>query len=99
RRVVGVRLASDGSAASTIADADLVVDASGRSSSTSKWLEDAGFEVPAETLVNAFGGYASRLLRIPDEVWPDRWRFIGQLPMPHNTKGAILYPQDAGLFI
>ena len=98
RRVVGVTLA-DGASATTIDDADLVVDASGRVSGTSTWLEQAGFEVPAETLVNGFGGYASRLLRVPEDAWPGTMRFIGQLPMPGNTKGAILYPQDAGLYI
>jgi len=97
RRVVGVELANGET--SVLDDADLVIDASGRSSSTSKWLAAAGFAAPAETLVNAFGGYASRLLRIPEDVWPDEWRFIGQLPLPRNPKGGILYPQDDGLHI
>lgn len=98
RRVVGVEL-DDGDGVTAVDDADLIVDASGRSSSTMTWLEQAGFTAPEETNVNAFGGYASRLLRIPDEVWPDTWRFIGQLPLAHNPKGAILYPQDSGLSI
>lgn len=83
----------------TSIDADLVVDASGRGSAAPAWLERAGFEAPSETLVNAFGGYASRLLMVPDDAWPDNRRVLAQLPMPSNTKGAILYPQDNGLYI
>ena len=49
--------------------------------------------------MNAFGGYASRLLSIPEDAWPSDWRFVAQLPMPRNTKGAVVYPQDGGLYI
>jgi 2-polyprenyl-6-methoxyphenol hydroxylase-like FAD-dependent oxidoreductase len=80
-------------------DADLVVDASGRGSSAPQWLTEAGFEAPADTVVNAFGGYASRLIRIPDGAWPDSVSFAAALPTPANTKGAIVYPQDSGLYI
>ncbi len=99
RRVVGVTFADGDATTRRIDDADLVVDTSGRTPATSKWLEDAGFAAPAETLVNAFGGYASRLLHIPEDAWPSDWRFVAQLPMPRNTKGAVVYPQDDGLFI
>jgi len=79
---------------------DLVVDAGGRGSGASRWLERAGFEVPTETVVNGFGGYASRWLRVPDDAWPaEGLRSIANLPCPKNTKGAILYPQDNGLHI
>ncbi|WP_261566563.1 NAD(P)/FAD-dependent oxidoreductase [Frankia gtarii] len=96
-RVCGVVLdgADDGS---RTLDADFVVDASGRGSVAPGWLEEAGFEVPTDTVVNAFGGYASRLIRVPD-VWPDGVRFAAALPAPGATKGAIVYPQDNGLYI
>jgi len=101
RQVAGVTLA-DGEAgddATRVIAADLVVDASGRGSAAPGWLERAGFEAPAETRVNGFGGYASRLLRVPDDAWPGDMRYMATLPTPGNTKGAILYPQDNGLHV
>jgi hypothetical protein len=49
--------------------------------------------------VKGFVGYASRWLRVPDRAWPGDMRLIAQLPMPGNTKGGILYPQDNGLHV
>jgi 2-polyprenyl-6-methoxyphenol hydroxylase-like FAD-dependent oxidoreductase len=100
RRITGVLLGGDAAGdAPTPLEADLVVEASGRGSAAPGWLEAAGFEAPTETQVNAFGGYASRLLRVPDEIWPEGVRFVAQLPLPGCTKGAIVYPQDNGLHI
>src|SRR5262249_41234862 len=46
--------------------AELVVDASGRASKLPDWLTTIGYEAPAETVINAHLGYASRLYEIPD---------------------------------
>jgi len=98
RRIEGVKVSGD--AGSSEIRADLVVDTSGRGSGSVGWLEHEGFETPAETIVNGFGGYASRLLKVPDDAWPrEGLRSIAALPMPSNTKGAILYPQDNGLHV
>ena len=97
-RVTGV-LIGDDTGAATVLEADLVVDASGRGSAGPAWLEQAGFEAPTDTIVNAFGGYASKLLRVPDDAWRGDFRFVAQLPTPTCTKGAIVYPQDNGLYI
>jgi 2-polyprenyl-6-methoxyphenol hydroxylase-like FAD-dependent oxidoreductase len=80
-------------------ECDLVVDAGGRGSAAPKWLEQSGLTPPDETLVNGFVGYASRWVRVPEEAWPGDYRFIAQLPIPGNTKGGILYPQDNGLHV
>jgi 2-polyprenyl-6-methoxyphenol hydroxylase-like FAD-dependent oxidoreductase len=80
-------------------EADLVVDAGGRGSAAPKWLEQGGLAPPDETLVNGFVGYASRWVRVPEDAWPGDYRFIAQLPIPGNTKGGILYPQDSGLHV
>jgi 2-polyprenyl-6-methoxyphenol hydroxylase-like FAD-dependent oxidoreductase len=99
RRVDGVVVTEADGATSRVIRADLVVDASGRGGGASAWLERSGFRAPRETVVNAFGGYASRLLAIPDEAWPGDMRYVAQLPMPSNTKGGILYPQDNGFYV
>jgi 2-polyprenyl-6-methoxyphenol hydroxylase-like FAD-dependent oxidoreductase len=65
--VAGAKVRSrDGSAAGKGGDeevvlADLIVDASGRNSDASRWLEELGYEPPEETVVDAHLGYASRL--------------------------------------
>ena len=43
--------------------ANLVVDASGRGSHTPWWLEDIGYPAPQETIINAFAGYSSLIVR------------------------------------
>jgi 2-polyprenyl-6-methoxyphenol hydroxylase-like FAD-dependent oxidoreductase len=95
RRVEGIVARTD-SGEVTIS-ADLVVDTSGRGSAAMSWLEREGFPVPEETVVQGFGGYASRLLRVPDDAWPaEGLRFMATLPRADLTRGAILYPQDNG---
>ncbi len=99
RRVIGAVVAELNGGATSTVEADLVVEASGRGSAAPSWLEHAGFTAPSETVVNAFGGYASRLLRVPEDAWPGEMRFAAQLPMPGFTKGAIVYPQDSGYYV
>src|SRR5690349_16871493 len=47
--------------------ADLVVDASGRSSRAPRWLEALDYSPPSETVINAFLGYATRVYTPPAE--------------------------------
>ncbi len=98
-RVTGLVVADPEGDGTRVLEADLVIDGSGRSGASSKWLEATGFDSPEETIVNAFGGYASRLLRVPEDAWPGEQRFSASLPSPANTKGYIFYPQDNGLHI
>ena len=95
-RVCGVTLADSGA---PHLEGDLVVDAGGRGSAAPRWLEDIGHTPPEETRVNGFVGYASRWVRVPEDAWPGDYRFLAQLPIPGNTKGGILYPQDNGLHV
>ena len=66
RRVTGVRVLrrADGSAEELL-DADLVVDASGRSSRTPAWLEALGYPRPPKDEVRIGLGYATRTYRLP----------------------------------
>ena len=45
--------------------ADLTVDATGRGSRASQWLHQLGYPEPPRTEIDAFLGYASRLIRLP----------------------------------
>ncbi len=83
QRVTGVRLNSGE------LNAELVVDASGRSSQAPQWLEQIGISAP-ETTVNPFLGYATRRYKLPDNLHPD-WKvlLISQSP-PENTRLGYL---------
>ncbi|PSB19021.1 FAD-binding protein [Phormidesmis priestleyi ULC007] len=83
---------------STIATA-LVVDASGRGSAAPKWLENAGFKAPSETVVNPFLGYATRRYSAPKNVTFD-WKvmLISQQP-PDATRLGYLAKIEDGQWI
>ncbi|PVZ06416.1 FAD-dependent oxidoreductase [Actinomycetospora cinnamomea] len=69
RRIVGVRIRHrDGR--DEIADADLVVDATGRGSRAPGWLEDLGYPRPDSERVSVGLGYASRIYRTPAALAP-----------------------------
>ena len=74
--------------------ADLVVDASGRSSRAPDWLAAIGYERPAETVVDAHAGYAGRRYRLPMPR-PGDWRVlaIGAEP-PDKTRQALIYEEE-----
>jgi len=61
-RVTGVRVRVDGEGEQTL-DADLVVDASGRGSASPAWLEELGYQRPAEEKVEIGIGYMTRTYR------------------------------------
>ena len=82
-RITGVKLNSGE------LNAELVVDASGRSSQAPQWLEQIGTPAP-ETTVNPFLGYATRRYKLPDDLQPD-WKvlLISQSP-PKDTRLGYL---------
>jgi 2-polyprenyl-6-methoxyphenol hydroxylase-like FAD-dependent oxidoreductase len=71
-------------------DADLVVDASGRGSRAAAWLRQLGYPPPAEQIVDAHLGYASRLYHHPTDCHND-WQavFIQAAPPARNRAGVI----------
>lgn len=74
--------------------ADLVVDASGRTSNTPKWLEGLGYAPPAETTVNSFPGYATRIYERPAN-FNEHWKAAAIFPVaPHNTRGVVILPLE-----
>ena len=84
QRITGVKLNSGE------LNAELVVDASGRSSQAPQWLEQIGKTPAPETVVNPFLGYATRRYKLPDDLQPD-WKvlLISQSP-PHDTRLGYL---------
>ena len=74
--------------------ADLVVDASGRSSRLPSWLEELGYAVPQESTVNADVGYATRWYRIP-ENWQADWKMVLLATrFPDIKGGAVVQPVE-----
>ena len=74
--------------------AELVVDASGRNSNASKWLEALGYAPPEETHINSHLGYASRIYERPE--WFDGdWKGLNvQAAPPLVTRGGALFPLE-----
>ncbi|WP_159046285.1 NAD(P)/FAD-dependent oxidoreductase [Streptomyces sp. MMG1121] len=86
-KVVGVRV-KDGDGEEEIA-ADLVVDASGRSSHLPRWLAALGLPSPRTTTVDAQVGYASRTYAFPEGQAPPSWMGVLQpLRAPDFPKGC-----------
>jgi 2-polyprenyl-6-methoxyphenol hydroxylase-like FAD-dependent oxidoreductase len=79
--------------------ADLVVDASGRDSQVSRWLESLGYTAPPETTINPFFGYSSRHYAPPadrERTWKG---LVVQADPPKNLRGGVIWPNEDGNWI
>ena len=95
-RVTGVRVhpGADGSASSVL-EADLVVDATGRGSHTPAWLESAGFPRPAETTIELGVGYSTWIFpRRPADLAGDSGVLIGATVRAPRFGAAVLVEGD-----
>jgi 2-polyprenyl-6-methoxyphenol hydroxylase-like FAD-dependent oxidoreductase len=72
--------------------ADLIVDAAGRTSRGLAWITALGYAAPAETVIDAHVGYATRVYRRPHDGRAD-WRsmMIRSRP-PFGLRGGLIYP-------
>ncbi|HVE86379.1 MAG TPA: hypothetical protein VND93_26165 [Myxococcales bacterium] len=96
RCVTGVRFRRDGE--EQFAQADLVVDASGRGSRAPQWLEALGYPRVEESAVQVDVGYSTRLFRLPPR--PRDWKLMIILPTPPAQKRlGILGAIEGGLWI
>jgi 2-polyprenyl-6-methoxyphenol hydroxylase-like FAD-dependent oxidoreductase len=98
KRVVGVSLRRDGTAAGdTTLTADLVVDASGRTSKAPQFLSQRGYPSPAETVIDASVGYASRIYRNPDASSSLPWKYPSTCRQlrPSQPAAALSCPSRA----
>jgi 2-polyprenyl-6-methoxyphenol hydroxylase-like FAD-dependent oxidoreductase len=86
--VTGVRIIRRYNGFLTTLDADLVVDAMGRTARTPAFLEGLGYERPAENRVEAKLGYSSHQLSIPPGSIAERLVFFN--PGGGRTGGLLL---------
>ncbi len=99
-RVTGVRVqARESGAESAELAADLVVDASGRTSHAPEWLGTLGYGAPREVVVNSFLGYSTRWYEAPTDARRD-WKglMVGSLA-PHVSRSAVIFPAENGLWV
>ncbi len=79
--------------------ADLVVDASGRSSNAPVWLEKLGFAKPPETTINPFLGYATRRYKQPENFSSDWKVMLVSQQAPDNKRLGYLAKIENGEWI
>ncbi|MEU1956699.1 FAD-dependent oxidoreductase [Nocardia rhamnosiphila] len=101
--VTGVEVADITSGTTRTIDADFVVDASGRSSVASDWLEAAGYTRPVEQVVNAKWGYVTTYVR-PGPNWSPDYKVLYFSPLlkgdgPKATRGGGMWSQEDGLWV
>ena len=88
---------ADGSAAGML-DADLVVDALGRGSRLSHWLERLGVGMPPEVRIASDVGYASAIVRLPNDALAGDLAIING-PRPGQPRGGGLAAIEGDRFI
>ncbi|MET9432174.1 FAD-dependent oxidoreductase [Streptomyces sp. NPDC003036] len=93
REVTGVVVTRNG--AEETLDADLVVDATGRGSRTSVWLEELGYEAVPEEKHKIGLGYTTRYYRVPDEAFEGNIS-INTVASAGIPRGAICQKIDGG---
>ncbi|GHE78606.1 hydroxylase [Amycolatopsis deserti] len=98
-RVTGVRVQrrAPASAEETL-DADLVVDALGRSARTPAWLDELGYRRPDEDEVPVHLRYTSRLVRLRPDAVRETLVVIGATPERPHGMALFAYEDDTWLF-
>ncbi len=90
--IIGVEIETRRGTDSRPLYADLIVDASGRSSHMPQWLQALGYDAPEESIVNAHLGYATRWYEIPAGFECD-WKVmtIGTQPDTGLLRGGGIF--------
>ena len=76
-------------------EAELVIDASGRTSRAPQWLAELGYEGPKESTVNAKTAYASTVFEPPAGHQAD-WNCMLLMANADNPRQGILNPIEGG---
>ncbi|MEU6167962.1 NAD(P)/FAD-dependent oxidoreductase [Streptomyces tanashiensis] len=98
-RVRGVRLRERGAGGekeTRVLEADLVVDASGRSTKAADWLAGIGAEAPHEETLDTGLAYATRVYRAPEEDPHSDARGYYIVPNPEQVYGGVVLPLGDG---
>ncbi len=80
-------------------EADFVIDASGKGSHAPQWLQQLGYEPPAETVVNAHIGYTHCLYQRPAQAQTDWQALLIQATPPTQTRMGALFPIEGNRWI
>jgi 2-polyprenyl-6-methoxyphenol hydroxylase-like FAD-dependent oxidoreductase len=91
-RVTAVRVVSRETRQERVLDADLVVDATGRSARTPAFLKARGYPRPAEQSYSVKLNYASQFLRIPNGLLTEK--VVAVAPTIHRSTGAGLFAYE-----
>lgn len=102
-RVIGVTAVNGSDDTELSLDADLVVDASGRSSRAPNWLAELGFPKPTESVVNSHWGYTTTYFRPPTD-WQPGFKGLYLGPTVHGpglsaTRGGATWNQEGGTWV
>jgi 2-polyprenyl-6-methoxyphenol hydroxylase-like FAD-dependent oxidoreductase len=97
-RVTGAHIVNRESGAARMLDADLVVDAMGRSARTPAFLDSVGYGRPVVERSTASANYASLLMRIPPGTLREKMTFV--VPEPKRPTGGAfsVYERDTWIF-
>jgi 2-polyprenyl-6-methoxyphenol hydroxylase-like FAD-dependent oxidoreductase len=96
--VTGARIANRDGGAEQSVEADLVVDAMGRSARTPAFLDGLGYGRPVAERSTASANYASLLMRLPEGVLREKMTFV--VPEPKRPTGGAfsVYEHDTWIF-
>jgi 2-polyprenyl-6-methoxyphenol hydroxylase-like FAD-dependent oxidoreductase len=97
QRVIGVRIARG--ADHQLLDADLVLDASGRGSRSSAWLEALGYAKPEISEIKINVGYASRVYRRASSDLAGNTHLIIAAKAPQFKRGGVLLAREQGCWM
>jgi 2-polyprenyl-6-methoxyphenol hydroxylase-like FAD-dependent oxidoreductase len=97
-RVTGANIVDRDSGAKRELNADLLVDAMGRSARTPAFLDDLGYGRPVADRSTTNANYTSLLLRIPEGIIKERMTFV--VPEPEKPTGGAfsVYEHDTWIF-
>jgi 2-polyprenyl-6-methoxyphenol hydroxylase-like FAD-dependent oxidoreductase len=97
-RVTGAHIVNRDNGAKRMLDADLLVDAMGRSARTPAFLDRVGYGRPAAERSTASANYASVLMRIPESILREKMTFV--VPEPKKPTGGAfsVYEHDTWIF-
>ncbi|MGB8699920.1 MAG: FAD-dependent monooxygenase [Thermosynechococcaceae cyanobacterium] len=98
RQVTGVRVQNTQKQAVEMT-AQLVVDASGRSSKASKWLKSMGYDEPKESTVKSYLGYSTCWYQsLNEEILNCKMLYLMPKP-PDQTRGVVMQKTEKGRWL
>jgi 2-polyprenyl-6-methoxyphenol hydroxylase-like FAD-dependent oxidoreductase len=93
-RVTGARVVNRDTGEETVLDAELVVDATGRSARTPAFLDTLGYERPVEQRHPVHMSYTSQFLRIPAGMIGEKTIALAPTPERPIGVGVLAYEHD-----